>query len=354
VVLAIAMAAVVLGALVGGGVAVATRGTKTVETVERQGPAQSTPTSAAAPVVTGTDIRALLAKVEPAVVAIRAGNSAGTGMVLTPDGEVLTNAHVVEGATNPVKVTLFNEKSARDADVVGMDPSTRGDLALLRIRNASGLPTVQLGDSDKLQVGDDVVAIGNALALPGGPTVTKGIVSALGRSLGSHDGLIQTDTAINPGNSGGPLVNSAGEVVGVNTLVIQQASADETAQNLGFAIAVNTVKPELDDLRKGGTVNASQAFLGIGNFATVDADLQQRLGLSVDTGVVVGAVVTGSPAESAGIERSDVIVGFDGKDIATEEDLLGAINRKKPGDTVKVVVVRGKDRKTVTVTLGSR
>src|SRR5205814_6332579 len=195
---------------------------------------------------------------------IKAGDSAGTGMILTSDGEVLTNGHVVQDGPRTVKVQMFGESTYRDADILGIDPANRGDLALLKIRNVGALPTVELGNSDALQVGDDVIAIGNALALPGGPSVTRGIVSALGRSLGSHDGLIQTDTAINPGNSGGPLVNGAGQVVGINTLVIQQASADESAQNLGFAIAINTVKPELDDLRKGGIVSASQAFLGIG------------------------------------------------------------------------------------------
>ena len=202
------------------------------------------------------DIQAILAKVEPAVVTIRTqlasqgrffvASGAGTGVILTADGEVLTNAHVVQGATS-IEVTLSGESQGRRADLIGIDSSN--DLALLKIRNASNLPTAELGSSGDLRVGDDVVAIGNALALDGGLTVTDGIVSAVNRTISDRtihlEGLIQTDAAINSGNSGGPLVNAAGQVVGINTVVAGDA------QNIGFAIAIDRAKPVIDQLRSG-------------------------------------------------------------------------------------------------------
>jgi serine protease Do len=202
------------------------------------------------------DIQAILAKVEPAVVTIRTqlasqgrffvARGAGTGVILTSDGEVLTNAHVVEGATS-IEVTLAGETQARRADLVGIDPGN--DLALLRVRGATGLPTAELGSSSALRVGDHVVAIGNALALDGGLTVTDGIVSALNRTISDRtihlEDLIQTDAAINPGNSGGPLVNAAGQVVGINTVVAGDA------QNIGFALAIDRAKPVIEQLRSG-------------------------------------------------------------------------------------------------------
>lgn len=202
------------------------------------------------------DIQAILAKVEPAVVTIRTqlasqgrffvASGAGTGVILTSDGEVLTNAHVVDGATS-IEVTLSGESQARRADLVGIDSTN--DLALLKIRGASNLPTAELGSSAALRVGDDVVAIGNALALDGGLTVTDGIVSAVNRTISDRtihlEGLIQTDAAINSGNSGGPLVNGAGQVVGINTVVAGDA------QNIGFAIAIDQAKPVIEQLRTG-------------------------------------------------------------------------------------------------------
>ena len=356
---AIALVAALIGGLAGGAVAVATRGTK-VKTVERV-TAVTTParSGTTAPPITGSsNVQAVLNKVEPGVVAIRAasinGNSAGTGMVLTSEGEVLTNGHVVQDART-VKVQLFGESTYRDADILGIDPANRGDLALLKIHGASGLPTVELGDSDALQVGDDVIAIGNALALPGGPSVTRGIVSALGRTLQSHDGLIQTDAAINPGNSGGPLVNGAGQVVGINTAVLE-GNGSEPAQNVGFAIAINTAKPEIETLRNagGGIISSTQPFLGIANFDTVDSQLQNQLRLGVDHGVVIGDVVEGSPAEDAGIQRGDVIVGFGGKPVNTQEDLLRGIRATKIGDSVKVDLARGTKTVSVTVKMAAR
>jgi S1-C subfamily serine protease len=206
------------------------------------------------------DVTAIAAAVEPVVVSIEASSdqgpfastSAGSGIILTSDGEVLTNAHVVEGAST-IKVTLAGQSQARNAELVGID--TASDLALLRISGVSGLPTARLGSSASLQVGDDVVAIGNALALPGGPTVTSGIVSGLNRDLqtgdGGMSGLIQTDASISSGNSGGPLVNASGQVIGINTAVAA-SSQSTTAENIGFAIPIDKALSVVEALRHAG------------------------------------------------------------------------------------------------------
>ncbi len=254
----------VIAALVGGGVGyvLAQRSQQTI--VEKFFPNSA---SFARP----ADIQEVLAKVEPAVVSIETAGivrgrgsgtveGAGTGMILTSSGQVLTNDHVVAGANN-VSVTLFGQTNLLPARVIGTDPAQ--DLALLQIENAHGLPTVQLADSNQARVGDDVLAIGNALALSGGLTVTKGIVSSKDRSLTatsdltgrseSLSGLLQTDAAINSGNSGGPLVDTAGQVIGMNTAVAESTQGNAPAQNIGFAIAIDTIKPLLALLRSGGT-----------------------------------------------------------------------------------------------------
>ena len=256
----------VLAALVGGGVGYLAARHSQQTIVEK-----FFPNSASFP--KPADVQELLAKVEPAVVSIdteavvRGGDGtvqgAGTGMILTSDGEVLTNNHVVAGAES-VTVTLFGQTNPLDARVVGTDPAQ--DLALVQIENQHGLPTVQLGDSNQAQVGDDVLAIGNALALAGGLSVTEGIVSSKNRSLSATSeitgrsenlsGLIQTSAAINSGNSGGPLVNSTGQVIGMNTAVAESTQGNAPAQNIGFAIATDTIKPLLAQLRAGGTAGS--------------------------------------------------------------------------------------------------
>jgi S1-C subfamily serine protease len=207
------------------------------------------------------DVAQVVAKVEPAVVSIQASTnqgpfsstSAGSGIILTSDGEVLTNAHVVNGASS-IQVTLNGESQSRTATLVGID--TSADLALLRITGASGLPTVTIGKSSEMAVGDDVVAIGNALALQGGPTVTSGIVSALNRSIdtesGRMTGLIQTDAAISSGNSGGPLVNAAGQVIGINSAAAA-STQNTTAQNIDFAIPIDKAMTVVHQLEASGS-----------------------------------------------------------------------------------------------------
>jgi S1-C subfamily serine protease len=253
----------VLGALVGGGVGYWAASHSQQTFVEK-----FFPNSASFP--KPADIQEILAKVEPAVVSIdteaviHGGNGtvegAGTGMILTPGGEVLTNNHVVAGAS-VVTVTLFGQTNPLAARVIGTDPGQ--DLALIQIDNAHGLPRVQLGDSNRARVGDSVLAIGNALALAGGLTVTEGIVSSENRSLTATSGitgksenlsgLLQTDAAINSGNSGGPLVNSSGQVIGMNTAVAESTRGNAPAQDIGFAIAIDTIKPLLAQLSVGGT-----------------------------------------------------------------------------------------------------
>jgi serine protease Do len=259
--LAVVVACTLLAALVGGtvGYLVARHSQQTiVEEFSPNSPAFAKP----------ADVQAVLAKVEPAVVSIattgvRRGvgevEGAGTGMILTDDGQVLTNDHVVAGASS-VTVTLFGQSNPLAAKVIGTDPAQ--DLALIQIEGQHGLPTVELGDSDRALVGDNVLAIGNALALSGGLTVTEGIVSSKDRSLTTTNdvtgraenlsGLLQTDAAINSGNSGGPLVNSLGQVIGMNTAVAESTQGNAPAQNIGFAIAIDTIKPLLPMLRAGG------------------------------------------------------------------------------------------------------
>ncbi|MCU1345391.1 MAG: hypothetical protein JWL70_1657 [Acidimicrobiia bacterium] len=210
------------------------------------------------------NVAGVLAKVEPSVVSIetiitaqrgrftQTGQAAGSGIVLTTSGEILTNAHVVSGATK-ITVKLQGDSTGRAATLIGADPNN--DLALLKIDPSSDLVAAPLGDSTKVNVGDDVVAIGNALALEGGPTVTKGIVSALGRSIeteeGSLSGLIQTDASISSGNSGGPLVNASGQVIGINTAVAA-SSGTTNAENIGFVIPISKALPIVQQLRSGG------------------------------------------------------------------------------------------------------
>jgi len=307
------------------------------------------------------DVQSILAKAEPGVVSIRTQafspneffgvepqQGAGTGMVLTPDGTVLTNAHVVANATD-IKVTLSTENRTFPATLLGADPGN--DVAVLKLQGADGLKTVKLGKSADSRVGDDVVAIGNALALPGGPTVTEGIVSALDRSIDSEGGrlehLIQTDAAINPGNSGGPLVNAAGEVIGMNTAVAGQA------QNIGFAIAIDTVKPLADQLKSGkGTVRGT-TFLGVSSVTVNDA-VKDRFQLDVSKGALVTDVTQGSAAENAGLRPGDVIVKFGDDAIESSDDLSAAVRKHQPGDKVEVQWQRGSDKMSATVTLGSR
>ena len=333
----VALVAGTIGGLVGA--AVDDDG-ETVTTAGSSATASGGPSSTVAG--TALDLQQILAKVEPAVVGINAGsgfqNGSGTGIVLTPDGEVLTNAHVVEGART-IRVTVPGSSQAREAEVLGVDEDE--DLALLKLRSASGLEVADLGQSSGVKVGDDVVAVGNALALRGDPTVTRGIVSALNRSFGSLSSLIQHDAAINPGNSGGPLVNAAGQVIGINTSVA--GGRGGAAQGVGFAIPIDRARDLLDRLRSGGS-SAPTGFLGVSTRDPQDGG----------PGAEIAEVTAGSPADAAGLRAGDVVTAVDGRSIAGAGDLSGRIRGHEPGDKVRVEYRRGGETRTAEVTLGRR
>ena len=313
------------------------------------------------------DVHAVLTAVQDAVVAInvqgtqntpfgaREVRGAGSGIVIDSSGLILTNNHVVRDA-NSITVTLADGRDI-DADLVGSIGAH--DIALVQARRVRDLETVTFGASSDLQVGDPVVAIGNALGLGGTPSVTAGIVSALGRTLETPIGtlvdLIQTDAAIYQGNSGGPLVNAAGEVVGVNTAVAA-SEAIGAAENLGFAMPIDQLVPLIDDLKEGGGDVRGSAFLGV---RTQDVDavqpaIRERLGIEADEGAFVFEVVPGSAADAAGIEPGDVITSIDGREVATAADVGEIIADHDPGSEVEIVVDREGDERTLTATLGSR
>ena len=265
---------------------------------------------------------------------------AGTGVIIAPDGYIVTNNHVVEGAQK-VTVTLSDGKTF-EASKVYSDSQT--DLAVVQI-SASNLPYLHLLDSslEQLHDLDPVVAVGNALALPGGPTWTEGVVSNLGRSIEEDtgvvlDNMIQTDAAINPGNSGGPLVDMAGQVVGLNTAIAS------SAENIGFAISTDTIIPVVRSLIENGQV--ARPWLGV-QVMTVTSAVQSYYNLSVDKGALIAKVTSGSPADKAGLRAGDVITKVDSKDISTAEDLISAIGSHQIGDQVKIVYYRGSQQKLV-------
>jgi putative serine protease PepD len=298
------------------------------------------------------DVAGVVDAVGPAVATIQtrvggsfggSGGGAGTGVVLSADGEVLTNAHVVDGATT-IYVTLAGESQSRTATLVGADEAA--DLALLRIDDASGLPTATLGSSSSLAVGDDVVAIGNALALRGGPTVTRGIVSALDRSLdtgrGTMTGLVQTDASISSGNSGGPLVNAVGQVIGINTAVAASGGGT-AAENIGFAIAIDRALPVIERLRSG-TEASDPGYLGV---TLADPGDGSR-------GAVLSAVASGSPADDAGLRVGDLVTALDGTAVDGAASLVAAVQVHAPGETVVATYTRDGEERDATVTLGER
>jgi len=277
----------------------------------------------------------------------------GSGVIYDAQGHILTNDHVVEGAQQLI-VSLPDGRSFQ-AKLVGADPQT--DLAVLQIKG-SNLPVAQLGDSHQLQVGDWVVAIGNALALSGGPTVTVGVVSALGRTVQEPGGFttqgpylfdaIQTSAPINPGNSGGPLVTLSGQVVGINTLVAGQAEPGVQAQGIGFAIAINSAKPIADQLvATGKVVHPSLGIL----YVALNPAIAAQLGINQTTGVVVVRVISGSLATAAGLRRGDVITAVDNVPIPDDSALAQIVNQHKPGDILTLTVLRGGQTLTIKVTL---
>lgn len=261
----------------------------------------------------------------------RRQSSLGSGFIISPDGYVVTNNHVIDGA-EIIRVNLEsaqNTESSYEARVIGTDKET--DLALLKIESRQKLPFAKFGNSDELEVGEWVLAIGNPLGLD--HTVTAGILSAKFRNIDSSSlvRFLQTDASINPGNSGGPLLNMKGEVIGINTAIAAQA------QGIGFAIPSSLAKSIIDDLQAGRKV--TRGWLGV-TIQPVDAATAKALGLPQAKGALIGGIIPGQPAEKAGIEAGDIILKVDDTDINTPEELQQIIMRKKPGESVNVMVWR--------------
>jgi S1-C subfamily serine protease len=290
----------------------------------------------------------------------------GSGFILDKGGHVLTNYHVIEGANRGIEVQLSN-KRRYSASVVGVDKVH--DLALLQIsapnqRPIPDLQAVTLADSSQLQVGQKVYAIGNPFGLSG--TMTRGIISSI-RSINNEDGApiedaIQTDAAINPGNSGGPLLNSRGEVIGINTMIASNGA--NQSSGIGFAIPVNTAKAVLADLTRYGHIK--RPWLGVDSYA-IGPDLASQMGLAADYGVLIQRVIPGGPADRAGLRGGheqayvgntpimlggDLIVAIDGQQVTDPQDVSAIMDKHQAGDTVNVTILRGQHEMTIKLTLG--
>ncbi len=291
----------------------------------------------------------LVKELSPSVVHVGTGEGVGTGFIIDEDGHIVTNNHVVtNGGLEPaqnITVTLSDGR-ALPVEIVGRDPRT--DIAVLRI-NADNLTPATLGNSSDLQVGQDVVAMGNALDLPGGPTVTKGVVSALFRVIEEEDtsipDAIQTDAAINPGNSGGPLVLMNGAVIGITTAVIRG-----NAEGIGLAISIDLAKPIVEELIANGEID--RGFLGV-NIAPLSSQAAVNCGVEEVSGVLIAGVSSGSPADDAGLQQCDVIIELGGDEIANAGNLFQALTKNKPGQTVEVTYIRDGNEETASVTLAS-
>ena len=288
---------------------------------------------------------------------VQQGKGVGTGFIVRQDGVIVTNCHVVEGGSKITVSTSAQTPKQYDARVIGGD--CQHDLAVLKI-DATGLPTVPLGDSGALVLGQRVIAIGYALALEGGPTVTAGIVSSLDRTITVQDpscrvcrngarvysNVIQTDAAINHGNSGGPLLNMAGQVVGINS------AGSDTAENIGFAIAIDSAKETIQQAIANPLAPA--AYLGISSQSVTPA-LAVQLGLAVQSGAYVIATTAGGPAQHAGIKSGDVVIAVDGKAVTSADDLSTILAGLRPGQSISVDLVSSSGaRRSVHVTLGAR
>jgi S1-C subfamily serine protease len=312
----------------------------------------------------GMNIPKLVQKVLPSIVSIKVIGSGsedqGTGMIISKRGLVVTNNHVIAAAVDggTITVTRSGTTKSEAATLVGTNPVD--DVALIRINNASNLTPVTFGNSNKLEVGDSLVAIGNALGLAAGtPTVTSGIVSALGRTVTAGtdtssetlSNMIQTDAAINPGNSGGPLLDSSGDVIGMNTAVAGTLADGENSQNIGFAIPVATIQSLLPTLMAGESVVTHGAFIGV-EIESMTPSLQAQYGFTVSSGAVVMSVISGTGAATAGVEQGDIIVGINSTKIQSAQDVSSVISSLHPGQRIALHIVRGTKHLVIEVTLG--
>ncbi len=316
-----------------------------------------------------TSIAGIASKVTPAVVSIvssvyttnyfgygSTGQAAGTGMIVTSDGYVLTNKHVIDGATD-IKIITDAGDTYENVEIVGTDPLN--DVAYLKINGASDLPTVTLGDSKTIAVGQPVLAIGNALGAYQN-SVTQGIISGTGREVAAGDSngrnveyltdMLQTDAAINPGNSGGPLVNAAGDVIGINTAVAGDANG------LGFAIPISATKGMLNNIIKNN--KAERAYIGV-SYTTITAEVAKQYKLSVNHGAYVrssnggSAVVKNGPADKAGLKDGDIITKVGNVEVGRAGSVSTLVGEFMSGDTVTFTILRNGEEKTINITLGS-
>ena len=345
--------------------------------VGRANRAAAATTSATAPIVAAAPAsgsgaasgspQALAAIVDPAVVDINttletasgSGSAAGTGMILTPTGQVLTNNHVVEGSTS-ITVTIAGRSRDYTATVIGVDPSA--DVALIQIQGVSGLPTVTLASSSALTVGQQVTAIGNALGQGGTPALTQGAITALDQVITASSGggnseqlsgMIESDASISPGDSGGPLVNSAGQVIGMITAGQASGRRATTAQ-LGWAIPSDTALAVVNRMRAGQAspdiILGQAGFMGV-TVQAFDAAAVAQMGLDVTSGVIVSGFAPGSPAEAAGMSPGSVITAAAGSSVTSLNDLGAAVHSHKPGEKIQVTWVDTGGHHTATLTL---
>ncbi len=266
----------------------------------------------------------------------------GSGVIVSDNGYILTNNHVVKDA-DEIKVVLYDEREF-EGRVVGTDPKT--DLAVIKV-DAKGLPALKIGDSGKIKVGEIVMAVGNPFALS--HTITMGIVSALGRSnvgIADYEDFIQTDAAINPGNSGGALVNTNGELIGINTAIFSKSGG---YMGIGFAIPSNMAKSVMDSIVTHGKV--IRGWLGV-SIQNLTPDLAKQFGISETRGALVSEAVEDSPAAKAGLKRGDLIIGYDGKEVEDSRALRNLVAETLPGTTVKVKIIRDGKEKVIKVAIG--
>ncbi|MEA3287528.1 MAG: Do family serine endopeptidase [Candidatus Marinimicrobia bacterium] len=270
--------------------------------------------------------------------------SLGSGIVISKDGYIITNNHVIEKGEN-IKVQ-FSDNRELDAEIIGSDPKT--DVALIKV-DANDLTPLKLGNSDRIRVGEWVLAVGSPFSGNLSQTVTQGIISGIGRSsvgLLDYEDFIQTDAAINPGNSGGPLVNLDGKLIGMNSAI---ASRSGGSQGIGFAIPVNIINRVIEDLRENGRV--TRAWLGV-YVQAVDGTMARMLGMENASGALVGQVVEDSPADKAGLKQGDVILEFDGHTVESSKQLPTMVSTQRPNEKKKLKVLRNGKFKTLTIKLG--
>lgn len=323
-----------------------------------QAPLSVSPTTGGPKDSTSEIMISAVKKVAPAVVTVlnigetidlndKKSNGSGSGVIISQEGYILTNNHVVEGARS--LAVIFSDSSRHDAELVGADPLS--DVAVIRIKDK--VPAIAtLGDSSILLPGEQVLTIGSPLGNFRN-TVTAGVVSAVNRSVGDLEGLIQTDASINRGNSGGPLINLRGEVVGINTLVVRGQSllTGDSAEGLGFAVPSSIFKNISEQLIKTGEIK--YPYLGI-RYTMIDGDVAAQRNLALQNGALVAGVEKGTPAESAGLKVDDIITAVNGKSLVQENSLRYVLTQYKPGDAVKLTVLREKKELSLSVTLATR